>query len=305
MSHLRIWSRGVLEAKSTVSHWNAFSLWGHTVPSLLPPDHIFGFCRTCARGQGARLPFYTFSWISLELQYYGTAKTDLLHYLASAAANELPVSLHIKWKVSCIASLIYIIHFLQNLPDCIPLCIRIVTMVLPNIWGDIELSLESSQILLDDRCLLLRMTPVPLSTQSPFIRQSQDQTLTSLQLGLEELWDRQHQLTAVLMRGRVSQILEDLADKSRLADASAASTPWDFANRWNSENLDELHTCPKVDTIKVMLRRICSSYATTISSGSPIYYQCSAMKHCVRPLTRALKALSLIPVSSWNLQKRD
>ena len=72
----------------------------------------------------------------------------------------------------------------------------------------------------------------------------------SLQVGFEELWERQHQLTSILTKARVNHILEGLMDLSIRAETSAAARPWEFAQRWNEQN-EELHTCPKVDAIKV------------------------------------------------------
>lgn len=66
---------------------------------------------------------------------------------------------------------------------------------------------------------------------------------------MEELWARQYQLTSLLLRAKVSQILEGLVDLSFLADATLASSSWVFAQHWGEQE-PELERCSKVDAIK-------------------------------------------------------
>ena len=70
-----------------------------------------------------------------------------------------------------------------------------------------------------------------------------------MQIGTEALWERQYQLTSILTRAGVSQILEGLVDLSNLSQSPVAAQPWQFANHWNGQN-PELQACPKVDAIK-------------------------------------------------------
>lgn len=70
-----------------------------------------------------------------------------------------------------------------------------------------------------------------------------------LQVGLEELWDRQHQLAAILNMAGVVPLLKGLAD----------SSPRSLAQRWAQPPMaaSDLHSCPKVDAIKVSLCFLC------------------------------------------------
>ena len=68
----------------------------------------------------------------------------------------------------------------------------------------------------------------------------------SVQIGLVELWGRQHQLARVLKAAGVKELLEMLVEKSQ----PSPSMPW-VGFQGPSGASEELYTSPRVDAIKV------------------------------------------------------
>lgn len=67
---------------------------------------------------------------------------------------------------------------------------------------------------------------------------------SNVQVGLQELWERQHEVACVLRAAGVKDLLEALVNKSQ----ALPSQPW--VAGW-PENPQELHISPQVDAIKV------------------------------------------------------
>ena len=76
-------------------------------------------------------------------------------------------------------------------------------------------------------------------------------TKVRLQMDLEELWDRQHALARALSAAKVAQLLEALIAKTSPDQAQSPLFQWSAATAMAADATDAVHTCPKVDAIKV------------------------------------------------------
>ena len=74
---------------------------------------------------------------------------------------------------------------------------------------------------------------------------------TLLQMDLEELWDRQHALARALSAAKVAQLLEALIAKTSPEHQQSPLFQWSTATAVAADATDAVHTCPKVDAIKV------------------------------------------------------
>lgn len=67
------------------------------------------------------------------------------------------------------------------------------------------------------------------------------------QIALEDLWERQHELTSILAKARVGIILEAMMEKTSLGPS--AQNSWQLAQGWHGSS-EEVHCSPRVDAIK-------------------------------------------------------
>ena len=114
---------------------------------------------------------------------------------------------------------------------------------------------------------------------------------TLLQMDLEELWDRQHALARALSAAKVAHLLEALIAKTSPEQAQSPLFQWSSATAVAADATDAVHTCSKVDAIKVgSLRTLALRLAFTRAAADHGTEACSAkITHCSKTLCVLLK----------------